>query len=360
MDDLRGYDLLGYDVDELCALAKGIGLPAFRGKQLYEWLMKGADFGDMRNIPAELRKRLADEGYRANSVEIHRVVNSQIDGTVKFLFRLADGHLVEGVLMRYHHGTTLCLSTQVGCRMGCVFCASTLDGCVRNLMPGEMLGQVILANKHAGERVHHVVLMGSGEPMDNYDSVVKFIRLATDARGLDMAMRGISLSSCGLVPKIREFADEGLAVTLSLSLHAPTDEIRQRIMPIAKAYTIAQTIDVCKYYIEKTGRRVIIEYALIGGINAELEHADALAQCLRGMQCHVNLIPLNAVEERDLRPPGAATVRAFLDRLQMRHISATVRREMGSDIQGACGQLRRREMNAGGADKVPASGEVKN
>ncbi len=340
-------DLLSLSLEELQDFVKSLNQPAFRGKQLYEWLNRGASFGEMLNLPAQLRERLKAE-CAANPVAVERVLTSKLDGTEKLLFRLPDGNLIEGVLMRYKHGNTLCLSTQVGCKMGCAFCASTLDGCARNLTPGEMLGQVLLANGRlaaSGERVNNVVLMGSGEPLDNYDHVVKFLRLATDERGLNLSMRGISLSTCGLAPQMLRFADEGLHVTLSLSLHAPTDEIRRKLMPIANTYSIDQTLDACRTYIEKTGRRVILEYALVDGVNSELSHADELARRLRGMQCHVNLIPLNAVAERALHPPGKEKTDAFLQRLIQRHISATLRREMGDDIQGACGQLRRSVMN---------------
>jgi 23S rRNA (adenine2503-C2)-methyltransferase len=274
-------------------------------------------------------------------------VRSKLDDTEKLIYRLSDGNLIEGVLMRYRHGDTLCVSTQVGCRMGCAFCASTLGGLVRNLTPGEMLGQIIAVNRMLGpegRRVHNVVLMGSGEPLDNYENVVKFLRLATDGRGLNLSARGISLSTCGLVPEIRRLAEEGIPVTLSVSLHAPDDETRKKLMPVANAYAIGDILAACRYYIEKTGRRVIFEYALAGGVNCETRHADRLAQILRGMQCHVNLIPLNHVAESALLPPPDGATEAFLARLTQRHISATRRREMGDDIEGACGQLRRRVM----------------
>ncbi len=274
-------------------------------------------------------------------------MRSKLDDTEKLIYRLSDGNLIEGVLMRYRHGDTLCVSTQVGCRMGCAFCASTLGGLVRNLTPGEMLGQIIAVNRMLGpegRRVHNVVLMGSGEPLDNYENVVKFLRLATDGRGLNLSARGISLSTCGLVPEIRRLAEEGIPVTLSVSLHAPDDETRKKLMPVANAYAIGDILAACRYYIEKTGRRVIFEYALAGGVNCETRHADRLAQILRGMQCHVNLIPLNHVAESALLPPPDGATEAFLARLTQRHISATRRREMGDDIEGACGQLRRRVM----------------
>jgi 23S rRNA (adenine2503-C2)-methyltransferase len=268
---------------------------------------------------------------------------SPLDGTRKFLFAMKDGQCVEGVLMRYHYGTTLCISTQVGCKMGCRFCASTLDGCVRSLTAAEMLGQVQCANRALdGERVHNIVLMGSGEPMDNYDNVVRFLRLVSHPDGLNVGLRHISVSTCGLVPKMRAFADEGLPVTLSLSLHAPNDMIRRQLMPIAQRYTISETLDACRYYIEKTGRRVVFEYALIDGVNASAACAQELSDILRGMQCHVNLIPLNTVKERNLYGVTEEQVKAFLAVLEKRHISATRRREMGDDIEGACGQLRKK------------------
>ena len=254
--------------------------------------------------------------------------------------------------MHYHHGYTLCISTQVGCRMGCAFCASTLDGCVRNLTPGEMLGEILCANRFlAGrDRVHNVVLMGSGEPLDNYDNVMRFLRLLREEDGVNIGLRNVSLSTCGIVPKMYDLAEEGLPVTLSVSLHAPNDEIRRQTMPIAKVYPMDDVLAACRNYVEKTGRRVIFEYALVGGVNCEERHAVELASRLRGLQCHVNLIPLNTVEERHLKGVPEQTVTRFLHTLEGLHISATRRREMGDDIEGACGQLRRKTIMAQGAD----------
>ncbi len=337
-------ELLSLSPYEITAFVKGLGLPAFRAKQLHEWLLKGEDFSGMTNLPEALRANLAEQAT-AQSVSIVKTIRSRIDDTEKLLYRLQDGNIVEGVAMRYHHGDTLCVSTQVGCRMGCAFCASTLGGLIRNLTPGEMLGQIVAVDKMLspeGRRVHNVVLMGSGEPLDNYENVVKFLRLAIDERGLNLSARAISLSTCGLVPQMRKFADEGIQATLSVSLHAPDDETRKKLMPVANAYTIDEILGACRYYIEKTGRRVIFEYALAGGINCDIAHADALARKLRGMQCHVNLIPLNHVAESALDAPPPGAVEAFLARLTEKHISATRRREMGDDIEGACGQLRRR------------------
>ena len=335
-------DLLSLTPEELGEALRALDQPAFRAKQLYGWLMRGVPFEEMSNLPAPLRQALRENAYD-NPVRIDRVARSQLDGTEKYLYQLPDGNLIEGVLMRYKHGNTLCLSTQVGCKMGCAFCASTIDGCVRSLTAGEMLGQIIAANRHLdGDRVGNVVLMGSGEPLDNYDNVMRFLRLMSDQRGLNMSLRGVSLSTCGLVPKMYDLAEEGLPVTLSVSLHAPNDEIRRRIMPIARRYPIEDVLRASRNYVARTGRRVIFEYALIGDTNCEMAHADELAGRLRGLQCHVNLIPLNEVKEKNaLTAPTAAQVEAFMRRLESRHISVTRRREMGDDIQGACGQLRR-------------------
>ena len=322
----------------------------FRAKQIRQWLNRGAAIEDMTNLSAPLRARLSEIAV-ANPVRILERYKSEIDETEKYLYALPDGNLIEGVLMRYHHGDTLCVSTQVGCRMGCAFCASTLEGRVRNLTAGEILGQVAAVNRHIqagdpGRRVHNIVLMGSGEPLDNYDNVVGFLRLVNDPEGLNISLRNISLSTCGLVPKLYQFAREGLPVTLSLSLHAPNDEIRRQIMPVANAHSMGEVLAACRHYVETTGRRVIFEYALIKDLNSDVRCAEELARRLRGLQCHVNLIPLNAVKERRLEAPDRRTVEAFLKRLELKRISATVRREMGADIEGACGQLRRKVLNA--------------
>ena len=339
--------LLGLDGEALTKfVTEDLGESRFRAKQIREWLARGADIWEMTNLSNALRAKLEAVAV-ANPVRILEAYRSKLDETEKFLYALPDGNLIEGVVMRYHHGDTLCVSTQVGCRMGCAFCASTLDGRVRNLTPGELLGQVAAVNRHiraedASRRVHNIVLMGSGEPLDNYDNVVCFLRLLNDPEGLNISLRNVSLSTCGLVPRMIDFAEEGLPVTLSLSLHAPNDEIRRKIMPVANAYRYEDVIAACRNYVEKTGRRVIFEYALIRDVNAGPEHADELAKRLRGLQCHVNLIPLNDVKERNLRAPSRQNVEQFLKRLQQRNISATVRREMGADIEGACGQLRRK------------------
>ncbi len=276
-------------------------------------------------------------------MSIHQAFPSQKDDTVKFLFSCLDGNMIEGVLMHYHYGYSLCISTQVGCKMGCAFCASTLNGCVRNLTAAEMLSQVLLANRFLGDKGHvgHIVLMGSGEPLDNYDNTMAFLRLVNAEDGLNISLRNISLSTCGLVPKMEQLATEGLPVTLSISLHAPNDQIRRQIMPVANTWPIHELMDAVRAYVRKTGRRVVFEYALIDQLNSRPEHARELASLVGGLQCHVNLIPLNHVDERSLRPATPEAVQLFLKTLEERHISATIRREMGSDIGGACGQLRR-------------------
>lgn len=333
---------MGMYPEELRDALKEMGEKPFRAGQIFAWLHKGARFSEMTNLSLALREKLAQNGID-QPVTIRETHVSKLDGTKKFLYALPDGNCVEGVLMRYHYGCTLCVSTQVGCRMGCRFCASTLDGCTRNLSAAEILGQVQCANSTLdGEKVHNIVLMGSGEPLDNYDEVVRFLRLVSHEEGLNIGLRHISLSTCGLVPQMKRFAEEKLPVTLSLSLHAPNDDIRQQLMPIAKRYTMEETLDACRYYIEKTGRRVVFEYALADGVNADEKCAEELAMRLRGMQCHVNLIPLNTVKERNLFGVSENQVRAFLSVLEKRHISATRRREMGDDIEGACGQLRKK------------------
>ena len=338
--------LLGFTPEELAAFFKAQGQPAFRAKQVFAWLHQGVPFEKMSNLPKALRETLQSTCID-NPVSVLETIESKIDGTIKLLYRLPDDHVIEGVLMRYKYGNTLCLSTQVGCRMGCKFCASTLDGCARSLTPAEMLGQIVCANgilaaQGEGQKVGNIVLMGSGEPFDNYDNVVRFLRILRMEGGLCIGMRSVSLSTCGLVPQMRRFAEENLPVTLSLSLHAPNDAIRQQTMPVAKKYSMEEVLDACRYYIEKTGRRVIFEYALVHGVNASPEQAAELAGKLRGMQCHVNLIPLNAVPERGLQGVTEREVDTFRKALEAKNISVTRRREMGDDIEGACGQLRRR------------------
>ena len=337
-------ELTGMTCAEITEWVKTQGYPAFRGKQIFRWIHQGAEFGEMTNLSKEMRENLEQTAI-VQPVHVRLKRESPLDGTVKLLYELRDGNCVEGVLMRYKYGVSLCISTQVGCRMGCRFCASTLEGRVRDLTAGEMLGEILCANRLLEEediRVSHVVLMGSGEPLDNYGNVIRFLRLMKEEDGIQLSVPNISLSTCGIVPKMYDLAEEGLPVTLCVSLHAPTDEIRRQTMPIANTWSIAEILEACRNYIRKTGRRVIFEYALSDGLNAEKEHAEQLSRLLRGMQCHVNLIPLNVVRERDMKGIDEKKVQEFLKVLQDNHISATRRREMGDDIEGACGQLRRK------------------
>jgi 23S rRNA (adenine2503-C2)-methyltransferase len=341
--------LLDLTPEELQTYFQALGQPAFRAKQVFAWLHRGVPFSEMTTLPKALRQTLAETAVDC-PLSLHAAFPSQKDETVKFLNACADGNLIESVLMRYHYGYTLCVSTQIGCKMGCAFCASTLHGCVRNLSAGEMLSQVVLADRYLGDkgRVGHVVLMGSGEPLENYDQTVRFLRLVNRPEGLNLSLRSVSLSTCGLVPEIRRLADEGLPVTLSISLHAPNDSIRRRIMPIANRYPVAELMDAVREYVRKTGRRVVFEYALIAGLNSEPAHARELAALIGGLQCHVNLIPLNPVEERARAPASPAAAQAFLHTLEALRVSATIRREMGADIAGACGQLRNRHLKEAG------------
>ena len=343
--------LLGYTLEELTAYLQTLGEKPFRAKQLYGWLHKGAEFDQMRNLPAALREKLM-QSDTAIGVSIIKTLVSQKDGTEKYLFSLRDGNVVEGVLMRYNYGNTLCISSQVGCLMGCRFCASTLEGRVRDMTAGEMLGEVVAVNRlHAqGDKrgVTNIVMMGSGEPLDNYDNVVRFLRLVSAPEGINISLRNVSVSTCGLADRMDDLARENLPITLSISLHAPTDEARRRIMPIANQYSIERLMKACRDYVDRVGRRIVFEYALIEGVNTSLEDADRLAELTRGLLCHVNLIPLNDVPERDLRAPGQKGIDAFQKRLESLHVSVTRRREMGADIEGACGQLRRKHLSTEG------------
>ncbi len=335
-------------LDEVAKLLSDFGEPRYRAKQVYAWLVRGVLPAEMTNLPKTLREKLAALPYGAVSIFQKRL--SERDGTAKFLFSLEDENLVEGVLMRYHYGNTVCLSTQVGCRMGCAFCASTLEGKVRDLHAGEMLGQIAAIEKDEphedGHRaVTNLVLMGSGEPLDNFENVVRFLYLVSSPDGMNISPRNISVSTCGIVPKIYEFMEKAPHVTLSVSLHAHDDETRSRIMPINRAYPIAELLKAARAYADGTGRRVVFEYALISGVNASEQDAVALAKRLRGMRCHVNLIPLNPVPERNLSGATRQQAQQFAAWLEREHISATVRREMGTDIEGACGQLRKRVSN---------------
>ena len=333
-------ELLSMSLEEIRLWLKGHGFETYRAKQLMGWLLSGASFSEMHNLPSNLIEFLSENAYEQPVQIIKRLVSKK-DGTEKYLFSLVDGSCIEGVLMPYRHGNTLCISTQVGCNMGCRFCASTLNGKKRNLSAGEMLGQVVSVNRlHREKTVQNVVMMGSGEPLDNYNNVLKFIRLISLSEGLNISQRRITLSTCGLADKIRSLADERLAITLSVSLHASNDDIRQSLMPIARRYSIKELISACKHYISLTHRRVSFEYALIKGVNDGQEHAEELCQILRGFQCHVNLITLNAVDETDYVGSDRFAANKFFNYLNEKNIAVSMRRTMGEDIQGACGQLR--------------------
>ncbi|MBR4017713.1 MAG: 23S rRNA (adenine(2503)-C(2))-methyltransferase RlmN [Oscillospiraceae bacterium] len=329
-------------IPEIGELLKGLNQPAFRAKQIFSWLHKGVQgYDEMTNLPKTLRDTLAEQ-FPICVPEAVRRQESQKDGTIKFLWKLADGNCVETVLMRYHYGNTVCISTEVGCRMGCAFCASTLGGLVRPLEPYEMLDQVLFTQLESGLPISHIVLMGIGEPLDNLPNVLRFLELVNSPDGMNISMRHISLSTCGLVPKIDELGDLKLQISLAISLHGPTNEIRNRIMPVNKAYPLEELLPACRRYYDKTSRRIHFEYAMIDGVNDSLQNADQLLQLLKGLPAHVNLIPLNHVEESPLKPSSKAAVAAFQKALEKGGVTATVRRTLGSDIDASCGQLRRK------------------
>ena len=319
----------------------------FRAKQCYEWMhiKMARSFEEMTNLSRDFKEKCGNH-YIYTALETVDVQESQLDGTKKFLFRLSDGNVVESVWMRYKHGNSVCISSQVGCRMGCKFCASTLDGLERNLLPSEMLDQIYAITRQTGERVSNVVVMGTGEPLDNYDNLIRFIKILTDENGLHISQRNITVSTCGLVPYIDKLAKEGLQITLALSLHATTDEKRKQLMPIANRYHISELMDACQNYFDKTGRRITFEYSLVGGVNDTDEDAQQLIALARPLCCHVNLIPVNPIKERDFVQSENARIEAFKNKLEKNKINVTIRREMGRDIDGACGQLRRRYINS--------------
>lgn len=335
-------DIKSLALSELQREMEKIGEKKFRAAQVYEWMHKklAEDFAEMTNLSLSLRKKCA-EHFELTVLRPVRVQESKLDGTKKYLFALADGNMVESVLMRYRHGNSVCISSQVGCRMGCRFCASTLGGLVRNLTAGEMLDQVYRIQKLGGERVSNVVVMGIGEPLDNMENLLRFIEMLTDESGLHISKRNITVSTCGLAPKIKELAEKDLQITLALSLHGVTDEKRKKMMPVAERYSIAELMDACRYYFEKTGRRITFEYALAAGVNDAKEDAQGLAALSGSIHAHVNLIPVNPVREREFAASGKDTVRAFQKKLEEAGVNVTLRREMGRDIDGACGQLRR-------------------
>lgn len=348
-------DLLSLPLEELTRWVAGtLGEPKYRAKQIYQWLHQKqvTSFGEMTNLSAALREKLGEQAKIA-TVETQLRLESKTDGTRKFLFRLEDGNCVETVWMEYHHGPSLCISTQVGCRMGCKFCASTLGGLVRDLTPGEMLGEVYEAQRQMGRPISSLVLMGIGEPLDNLPNVLTFLKILSSEEGQRLGLRHVSLSTCGLIDGIRALMKERLGLTLSVSLHAADDETRSGIMPVNRRYPIWELMAVCREYFRETGRRISYEYALIDGVNDSEDKAKELAQLLRGQNCHVNLIPVNPVAERETKRSSRAAVERFAQRLGELGINATVRRELGSDIAAACGQLRRGAGQPGGAVQSP-------
>ena len=337
-------DIKSLTIEEITGMLRDMGEPAFRGKQVFCWLHKGVkSFDEMSNLSKTLREKLA-ETCHITVPEIARKQESKLDGTIKYLWRLGDGNCIETVLMQYHHGNTVCISSQVGCRMGCAFCASTIAGKVRNLTPSEMIDQVLFTQLDSGRSISNIVLMGIGEPLDNRETVMKFLTLVNHPDGLNIGMRHISLSTCGIVPEIDRLADLNLQLTLSVSLHAPDSETRSRIMPVNRAYDVEELFAACHRYFEKTGRRISFEYAMIDGVNDSDWQADLIAKKVKGMPDHVNLIPLNDVVESPFKP--SKRVAEFQKRLESQGITATVRRSLGGDIDASCGQLRRKEMEA--------------
>lgn len=336
-------DIKSLNLTELTEFVAEIGEKCFRAKQIYQWLHEKqvSDFSQMTNLSKKLIQTL-EEKCELVDLKQEAVQISRQDGTRKYLFLLADGNVIESVLMRYKHGNSVCISSQVGCRMGCKFCASTLDGLVRGLTASEMLDQIYQIGKDIGERISNIVIMGSGEPLDNFEHLLKFIELLTDENGANISQRNITVSTCGIVPKMREFADKKTAVTLALSLHASSQEKRKELMPVANKYDIHEVIDACRYYFQQTGRRVTFEYSLVAGVNDTKEDAQELSGLIRGINCHVNLIPVNPIRERKYRQPDMQAVIEFKNKLEKNRINVTIRREMGRDIDGACGQLRKR------------------
>ena len=332
------------DIKELEKFLKAMGQQKFRAKQIFSWIARGAqNFDEMTDLSKQLREELKLSAT-VSGLNIRRKLVSAIDGTAKYLFELQDGNIIESVLMEYVHGFTACISSQIGCKMGCSFCASTIAGFRRDLSAGEMLEQILAIQRDNGVKIGNVVIMGIGEPFDNYDNVMKFLRLANDPEGLNIGQRHMTVSTCGLVPRILQFTDENTQVNLAISLHAPNDEIRAGIMPVGRKYSIDKIIEACKIYTEKTKRRITFEYALIEGVNDSPENAAELASRLRGMLCHINLIPVNTVKGTGYQQSGRRHIEEFSRLLLKRGLETTIRRELGSDINAACGQLRRSEM----------------
>lgn len=339
-------DIKSFTLEELKKELVEMGEKPFRAAQIYEWMHKKLvrSFDEMSNLSKSLREQLKERYWLAALEEVE-MQESRLDGTKKYLFRLFDDNVVESVWMKYHHGNSVCISSQVGCRMGCRFCASTLDGLERCLTSSEMLDQIYAISNLTKERVSNVVVMGTGEPLDNYENLVRFLHLLTDEKGLNISQRNITVSTCGIVPNIRRLAEEQLQITLALSLHATTDEKRRKLMPIADRYGLEEVLSACKYYFLKTGRRITFEYSLVGGVNDTDEDAVQLAQIAGGLNCHVNLIPVNPIKERSFVESDRDRVLAFKNKLEKNKINCTIRREMGRDIDGACGQLRKRHID---------------
>lgn len=339
---MEQIEIKSLSLAQLKNIVTEMGEKAFRAKQIYEWLhqKQAESFDEMSNLSAALREKLKERCV-LTTLKMLEVQTSKIDGTQKYLFALPDGNVVESVLMKYKHGNSVCISSQVGCKMGCRFCASTIGGWTRNLLPSEMLEQIYRIQKLSGERVSNVVVMGTGEPLDNYDNLLQFIRLLTDENGLHISQRNVTVSTCGIVPKMYELAEENLQITLAISLHASNQAKRAELMPIANKYSINEVLEACRNYFEKTGRRLTFEYSLVGGKNDTKEDAEELAYLIKGLNCHVNLIPVNPIKERDYVQSDKKVIENFKNKLEKYQINVTIRREMGRDIDGACGQLRK-------------------
>ena len=346
-------DIKSMTLEELTEDILAMGEKKFRAAQVYEWLHVKLvrDFDEMTNLSKAFREKLSENYYCENLKQVEMLV-SKMDGTRKFLFGLSDGNVVESVWMQYKHGNSVCISSQVGCRMGCRFCASTLGGLERNLRPSEMLEQIYQITNTMGERVSNIVIMGTGEPLDNYENLIRFLLLVSDEKGLHISQRNITISTCGLVPKMRELADRKLQVTLALSLHASNQEKRKALMPVAYQYDIHEAVDACAYYFAQTGRRITFEYSLVGGVNDTDEDARELSALIGTLNCHVNLIPVNPIKERDYVQSEKGRIEAFKNKLEKNGINVTIRREMGRDINGACGQLRRSHIQTDREEKT--------
>lgn len=339
--------LRDFELNDLELMLKSKNIQAFRAKQIFSWLHKGvSNFDEMSNISKDIRDKLSGE-YDVSNMQVEAVFKSKLDATRKYLMKLTDGNIIECVFMKYKHGNTICISTQIGCNMRCSFCASTINGMSRNLNAGEMIGQILEVARDTGEKISNVVLMGSGEPLDNFNEVMRFLRIVNHPQGLNIGMRNITISTCGIIPKIVELMEQKLQITLAISLHAVDNVTRDTLMPINKKYPIEDLLRVCRQYIKITGRRITFEYALIKNGNDSLEDAKNLADLLKGMKCHVNLIPINPVEERAFKASSNERARAFLEVLQRKNIESTIRRELGTDIDAACGQLRNKHIKNG-------------